>query len=269
VSAGRSALLAASLLIASASATGADAPDGAPEGSTPRQPLLGSTEAELREELGAALRPQKIELRPGQGLAALHPPAQAAGSVDPFAEQQRLVWQPNDGDLGRVEYELFRDRVYRVRWQLAERLERAWMAPLVEHLTAKLGEPYYDQRLEGKFGTGRATLRRAGWQHGPRNLEVRQLNPLVGGPIFLTLSDTATIKAIAASGGTAAPEPDATGPWWQEPMEPPQSLTAPERDALLVAFDAVLARADWPPEPSTDRSADEEEGEEEGEEPGE
>ena len=171
--------------------------------------------------------------------------APAADVKDPFSEQRRLVRQPDDEDVRRVEYELFRHRVYRVRWQLAERFERPWMAPLVAHLTAELGKPYYDQLIEGKFGSGRATLRRAAWQHKPRGLEVRQLNPLLGGPFFLTLSDQAAIKAIVASGGTAAPEPDSIGPWWQEPVKPPALLTARERDALLVAFDGVLAQAGW------------------------
>ncbi len=212
---------------------------------------------ELREEFGAALQPQPIErrrvLNPGKvelpagamvakGDARAEP---AAEPKDPFAGQQRLMRNSNAGDVQSVEYELFRNRVYRVRWQLAPRFERPLMTSLVAHLTPKLGKPYYDQLIEGKFGTGRATLRRAGWRDGPRSLEIRQLNPQVGGPIFLTLSDHATIQAIVASGGTAAPEPDSIGPWWQKPLKAFALLTAPERDALLVAFDGVLAEVDW------------------------
>ena len=168
-----------------------------------------------------------------------------ADAKDPFEGQQRLRRKPEGGDVQSVEYELFRGRVYRVRWQLAPRFERPLMTSLVAHLTPKLGKPYYDQLIEGKFGTGRATLRRAGWRDGPRSLEIRQLNPQVGGPVFLTLSDQATLRAIADAGGTAALEPDSIGPWWQKPIKPFAPLTAPERDALLVAFDGVLAEVDW------------------------
>ncbi len=105
--------------------------------------------------------------------------------------------------------------------------------------------PIQYQLIEGKFGSGRATLRRAAWRSGTRSLEVRQLNPLVGGPVFLTLSDQAKIRSILASGGTAAPEPDSIGPWWQKPVNPSAPLTVRERKALLAAFDVVLARANW------------------------
>ncbi len=222
-----------------------------------RPALLGREEAELRAEFGAALRPQPIERRrilnpgkivmpadvggAGDGTHALP----AAAAKDPFAGQLRLMRNPEAGEIQSVEYELFRGRVYRVRWQLAERFERPLMTSLVAHLTTKLGKPYYDQRIEGKFGTGRATLRRAGWRQGPRILEIRQLNPGVGGRIFLTLSDHATVQAIVESGGTAAPEPDSIGRWWQKPVKPFAHLTVTERDALLVAFDAVLAEVDW------------------------
>jgi hypothetical protein len=164
------------------------------------------------------------------------------------------VRQLDDADVRQMEYELFRGRVYRVRWRLAERFERPLMEPLVAHLTEELGKPYYDQLIEGRFGSGRATLRRAAWRQGPRTLEVRQLNPLLGGPIFLTLSSSATVQTIVASGGTAAPEPDSIGPWWQKPMKPPELLTARELDALLAAFDGVLARADWERQPPLDRA---------------
>jgi hypothetical protein len=187
------------------------------------------------------MRSHAAAVDPDAGLHA----APATGARDPFAEQLRLVRKSDDADVSRVEYELFRDRVYRVRWHLAERFERPLMAALVARWTQELGKPYYDQLIEGKFGSGRATLRRAAWQHKPRGLEVRQLNPLLGGPFFLTLSDQAAIKAIVASGGTAAPEPDSIGPWWQEPVKPPALLTARERDALLVAFDGVLAQVGW------------------------
>jgi hypothetical protein len=199
----------------------------------------------LRDEFGAALRPQPIERRRHLNPVASVEARTPADAKDPFGEQQRFARLPDAGDVARVEYELFRGRVYRVRWQFVERFERPLMTALVAHLTPKLGKPYYDQLIEGKFGSGRATLRRAAWRRGPRSLEIRQLNPLIGGPVFLTLSDQAAIQAIVASGGTAAPEPDSIGRWWQEPIEPSPPLTVVERDALLVALDAVLTRVDW------------------------
>ena len=225
-----------------------------------RPAVLGREEAALRQEYGAALKPQPIERRysldPGKGglpnaaakskeVEGEEPPTEVR---DPFAGQQRFMRKPVAGDVQSVEYELFRGRVYRVRWQLVERFERPLMASLVAHLTMKLGKPYYDQLIEGKFGTGRATLRRAGWRHGSLGLEVRQLNPQVGGSIFVTLSDQETIQDITESGGTAAPEPDSIGPWWQKPVKPFSQLTVSERDTLLIAFDEVLAEVGWEPE---------------------
>lgn len=256
----------ASLLLATA--VGAD--DPAPVEPSPRPALLGRGEADLRAEFGEALRSEAIEprrvsfpvpekLKSAAGTVAPGAAVRTAPegvAKDPFADQQRFVRNLKDSDVGRMEYELFRTRVYRVRWRLAERFERPIMASLVAHLTAELGKPYYDQLIEGKFGSGRATLRRAAWRTETRTLEVRQLNPLVGGPLFLTLSDQQKIKSIIASGGTAAPEPDSIGPWWQKPVKPLAPLTTRERTALLAAFDVVLARAHWSrPEPQPQASA--------------
>jgi hypothetical protein len=233
---------------------------GEPVESPARAALLGQSEAELRERHGAALRSRKIEARRalGTGLspALPGPPDSGSGSgsgsssregsvTDPFAGQRRLVRSLADADLRQVEYDLFGDRVYRVRWQLATRFERPIMAALVERLSAELGKPYYDQLIEGKFGSGRATLRRAAWRNGQHTLEVRQLTPLLGGPLFVTLSDRVALQAISAAGGTASPEPDSIGPWWQEPLPMADLLNAGERDALLAAFDRVLAQTGW------------------------
>lgn len=244
-----------------APATAAQEPDAQQESVT-APALLGYGEAELRAEFGAALKAQPIELRlaldpwkakiPVDALVAkavaedmapaVPPPADVK---DPFAGQLRLIRKPEAGDIQSVEYELYRGRIYRIRWQLAARFERPLMTSLVSHLANRLGKPYYDQLIEGKFGTGRATLQRAGWRRGSRILEVRQLNPRVGGAIFLTLSDHAIVRTIVESGGTAAPEPDSIGPWWQKPVKPFVHLSDPEREALLVSFDAVLAGVGW------------------------
>jgi hypothetical protein len=172
-------------------------------------------------------------------------PAPEAAAKDPFVDQKRFAVPQESPDVARIEFELYLDRVYRVRWALDERFERPLMPALVDHLSGELGAPYYDQLIEGKFGTGRATLRRAAWRIDDRNLEVRQLNPAVGGPIYLTLSDLAAIRQIVAAGETAAPEPDSIGPWWQKPVKDLPPLSSKERRTLLDGFDAVLAGVGW------------------------
>jgi len=241
------------------------APPSVLEEPGPRPALLGREESALRAEFGAALQSQPIEsrrvLNPGKVEMPSDAPVDSGDQgekkkdvdrdgastnpKDPFAGQQRLKRKPEAGDIQSVEYELFGRRVYRVRWQFDERFEQPLMTSLVAHLTTMLGKPYYDQLIEGKFGTGRATLRRAGWRSGSRSLEIRQLNPQVGGPIFLTLADQAIIQAIVESGGTAAPEPDSIGSWWQKPVKSVARPTTSERDALFVAFDGVLADVGW------------------------
>jgi hypothetical protein len=244
------------LAFASSDAVAEQAPT--PEASGSRPGLLGREESVLREEFGAALESQPIEQRRGFDPGQANMPSEAVeagkdvagggGTIepkDPFVEQLRLRRKPAAGNIQRVEYELFRSRVYRVRWQFVERFERPLMPSVVAHFTTTLGKPYYDQLIEGKFGTGRATLRRAGWRRGSQTFEVRQLNPQVGGPIYLTLSDLATIGTIVESGGTVAPEPDSIGPWWQKPVKSVEPLTASGRDDLLVAFDEMLAEVRW------------------------
>lgn len=226
---------------------------------------LGRNEAELRAEFGDALKLQPIVARrvlnPAQvkmpSPDAARPvapkddevppvePALDAEVKDPFSGQQRLTRKPKTGEVQLVEYELFQGRIYRVRWRLAERFERPLMSSLVPHVSTELGKPYYDQRILGKIGTGRATLRRAGWRDGFRSLEIRQLNPRVGGPLFVTLSDQSIVRKIGEFGGTAAPEPDSIGAWWEKPIKPFEPLVNPELKALLAAFDGVLGGVGW------------------------
>jgi len=226
-----------------------------------RAEWLGQSEGALRAEFGSSLLSEPI-VRRHETLAAIRPSTPGAGdepadrapgdqeaasseAKSPFKDQHRLVQKVRAGDISQVEYELFQDRVYRIRWQLAERFERPLIDPLVAHLTAKLGKPYYDQLIEGKFGSGRATFRRAAWRSGDRNLEIRQLNPLVGGSIFLTLSDVSTVRTIVASGGTAAPEPDSIGRWWTKPIRAPKPMSVAESEALLAAIDEMPIWSDW------------------------
>ncbi len=248
----RFAALVATLLLASA---GAGRP--AEEAPTPLPKRLGVTEEELRAEFGDALQIAKIE-RPlaltekimqarrrtdeEEASGTSEPPAERR---DLFAEQKRLVREVRGGDVRRVEYEIFRGKVYRVRWQLRDRFERPLMNPLVAHLSDRFGKPFYDQQIEGKLASGKATLRRAGWRRGSRSLELRQLHPFSGGPLFFTLSDQTAIRAIVASRGSVLPEPESSGVWWQEPVRRPAPLTPKERDSLLKSIDVLLSQIDF------------------------
>jgi hypothetical protein len=228
---------------------------------------LGSSEAVLRERHGEALREVRVErarslheqvyeLRRPAGQA---PDATAAtasteksapggesgaseAAPDPYARQRRLAREVGGGDVRRIEYDLLDGRVYRIRWQLAERFERPLMGPVVARLSERLGSPHYDQTLKAKLGSGRADLRRTGWERGGRALEVRQLHPFVGGPLYVTLADGAALQAIVAAGGAALPQPEEPGDWWRRPQQPPRLLEPEERDALLAALDGLIAQ---------------------------
>lgn len=237
----------------------ADASWGAEETPTPFPGRLGMTAAELRAEFGAALKRSAIE-RPvsltEQILQLRRQTAEAAAAEatapeptaeprDLYTEQERFERKLGRSDVARVEYQLFRGKVYRIRWQLSQRFERPLMNPLVAHLKQSLGEPRYDQQIEAKLASGKATLRRAGWRRGNRTLEVRQLHPLTGGPLYLSLSNETAIRGIIAARGAVQPEPDSTGPWWEKPVRRPTPLPPHERDSLLRSIDALLPQIDF------------------------
>jgi len=120
------------------------------------------------------------------------------------------------------------------------------MEPLVAHLRERLGPPAYDQTLAAKLGSGRSELRRTGWRRDGLALELRQLHPFTGGPLYLTLSDVAVMQAILEARATALPQPESSGEWWRRPQSPPALLTTAERDALLAAIDALIAGTGFP-----------------------
>ncbi len=214
---------------------------------------LGMSEAELRERFGPALASVPVEsVRSAheQLLEGVPPPTAGAPPVpapaDPFGEQQRLGRALASGDLRRAEYDLFRGRVYRLRWLLSERFERPLMEPLVAHLRESLGPPAYDQTLAARIGSGRSELRRTGWRRGGLALELRQLHPFTGGPLYLTLSDVAAMQAIVEARAAVLPQPETSGEWWRRPQSPPSLLTAEQRDQLLAAIDALVAGTGFP-----------------------
>lgn len=205
---------------------------------------LGTPEAALRERFAGALREEKVErLRSLQERildGAGTPPGEAAAEA--FAGQKRLVRELDGGDVARAEYDLFRGRVYRTRWRLAERFERPLMPPLVAHLSERFGEPAYDQTLEGRIGSPRAELRRVGWRREGRALELRQLHPMTGGPLYLTLSDPAAMQAIVEARALVMPQPERRESGVDELGRPPVLLSSKERESLLAGVDALLAQ---------------------------
>jgi hypothetical protein len=217
---------------------------------------LGMSEAELRQRFGLALEPVPVvPVRSVHEQLVEGGPAEPDGAkprsepVEPFAEQLRLGRTIAAGDLRRAEYDLFRGRAYRLRWLLSERFERPLMEPLVAHLRESLGPPAYDQTLAAKLGSGKSELRRTGWRRGRLALELRQLHPFTGGPLYLSLSDVAAMHAIVEARATALPQPETSGEWWRRPQQPPALLTTSERDRLLAAIDAVVAGTGFPAAP--------------------
>jgi hypothetical protein len=215
-------------------------------GASDRGRSARTEESKLRAAWGDALQPQKIEhLDPDFQRLARRPPSDDSTKAgpDPYADQLRLKRVLTEGDVRVVEYELFRGRVYRIRWKLSERFHAPIMDDFVHQAAHCYGPFLYDQTIEAKLGSGESTLRRAGWERSGRLLEIRQLNPLGGGPLFVTVTDRKISKAIIAARGTLAPEPERRSePWWQRKDTSPAPPSESERNALVRALAAVLSK---------------------------
>jgi len=208
---------------------------------------LGAEERQLRAAWGDALEPQTIEhLGPDFQRLAPRPEPDDSGAkagANPYADQLRLRRVLTEGDVRRVEYELFRGHIYRIRWELSDRFHAPIMDDFVRQAAHCYGPFRYDQTIEAKLGSGEATLRRAGWERDGRLLEIRQLNPLGGGPLFVTVTDRKNSKAIIAARGSLAPEPTRRAePWWQRKNRSPAPPSDDERSALIRALAAVLSQ---------------------------
>ena len=213
---------------------------------------LGAEEADLRAAWGDALRAGTIEhLAPDFYRLAPKPEArvekaQAAEDADPYAGQLRLQRTLAEGEIRSVEYELYRGRVYRIRWELSERFHAPIMENLVHQASHCYGPPEYDQTIEALIASGEATRRRAGWRRDGRLLEIRQLNPLLGGPVFVTVTDMNATQKIIEARGTVAPEPERRPePWWKRANTRLHLPDHEERDALAREFAALLSQSDF------------------------
>jgi hypothetical protein len=208
---------------------------------------LGAQERTVRAAWGDALKPQPIDhLDPDFQRLARPPAAGESGAksgADPYADQVRLKRRLGKGDVRSVEYELYRGRVYRIRWELGDRFHVQIMDDFVHQAVHCYGPFRYDQTIEAKLGSGEATRRRAGWERKGRLLEIRQLNPLGGGPVFVTMTDREISKAIIAAQGSLAPEPERRSEaWWQRKGTSAAPPSEKERSALVRAFAAVLSQ---------------------------
>jgi len=180
---------------------------------------LGESEALLRSAFGDAL-------------------ADAGGGAS-----RRLTRRLADSDVASIDYDLHGGRVYRIRWRLAERFEAPVLATLRVQAVACLGDPAYDQTIEPKAIQGKPVVRRIGWNHGAKRIELRQVHPLTGGPVYLSVADRAALDAALKDEAEAMAEPTAAEPWWQKPRMPHIPDEA-ERRRLADAFGSLLAQVD-------------------------
>ena len=206
-------------------------------------PLLGASGEALRGRFGEALRRVEVvvpdtvyeQVLEGSG-------GRRRQGAEPAVGEQTRWSRAADGAVSREEYDLAEDRVYRVRWQLAERYEHPLLDEVVARAAKRFGRPAYDQTMRAKPGSARADLRRVGWNLGGRALEIRQLHPFTGGPIFVSLADRAALQAIVDRRETPLPQPDSTGAWWRRAQRPPSALNEAERRTRVDEIGALLDR---------------------------
>lgn len=230
--------------------------DEAADAKAPVPVRFGTTEEALRERFGSALREEPVEEKKHPGYAFMEEKMRARklpGESDaedseplvvqnPFEGQKKLVRTISGGDIVAAEYDLYKGKVYGIRWKLAERFERTIIEDYVAAATERYGTPDYDQYVGAKFGSGKVDLRRAGWSRKDKLLEVRQLDPNSGGPVYVMIADRTVYRAIVAAKGVVAPAPDTMKAWWERPARQYQPMTKGERETLLAAFGAVLDR---------------------------
>lgn len=238
-------LFATWVFAARALAVGAVPPAGAAPAPLALPPLLGASSETLRARFGDALRRVEVTVPDSlyeQVLEGSRPAPPGKSPAKKAATAQTRWGRAADGAVRREEYDLAEDRVYRVRWHLAEGYEHPLMNEVVARAAQRFGRPAYDQTLRAKPGSPRADLRRAGWTLDGRALEIRQLHPFTGGPIFVSLADRAALQAIVDRHEIPLPQPDTTGAWWRRAQRPPSALKEAERRARVDEIDALLER---------------------------
>lgn len=191
---------------------------------------LGMSEATLHTQVGVLRR---------------DPVTPPVAAVEEGATAGPVRWtRVASGELTHAEYDVWQDRVYRIRWRLAARYERPVLDALFERARICFGAPDFDQTFEAEPGSAAATLRRIGWTHGDRSIELRQLHPLHGGPVYLSVTSRVTLRELGAAAHARLPEPDRSGPWWKRAQKPLEIVTTEERKALGDAFMTLLSQLD-------------------------
>lgn len=172
-------------------------------------------------------------------------PTVAPEISEPLLEKGLRRWiRQASGELQTVEYELWQDRVYRIRWRLGKSFERPMLDEFARHGETCFGRPEFDQTFEAEPGSPAATLRRIGWIHDKRRVEIRQLHPLRGGPVYLTVSDGPILRELGVAGLGPFPEPSKSKPWWQRSTAPLSPVSAEEQHELGQAFLGLLSQLD-------------------------
>lgn len=183
---------------------------------------LGMVEAELRARVTGLRRDPAPESAPDRDDLQLW-----SRDIDVESESE---------DVARIQYELWQGRVYRIRWRLAPAFERPIFDELAERGRFCLGAVDLDQTFEAEPGSAEATLRRVVWTHADRRIELRQLHPLAGGPVYLSATDLEALRAIGSAERAPFPDPSRSAPWWTRSLRPPKPVAAEERGRLGRRF---------------------------------
>lgn len=203
---------------------------------------LGMTEAELRARV-AGLRRDTV-LGTSSETDALQRWSREVGTgvegEDGNGTEDGKKAGDEAGDVVLIQYELWQGRVYRIRWRLAPAFERPIFDELAERGRFCLGEADLDQTFEAEPGSADATLRRVVWTHESRRIELRQLHPLGGGPVYLSATDVATLRAIGAEERAPFPDPSRSAPWWTRSLRPPKPAAPEERARLGKRFLSLI-----------------------------
>lgn len=178
------------------------------------------------------------------GLQVAGAPTPGSESIPAPSERPARFERESAGNLARVEYESWRGSVYRIRWRLADRFERPMLDEFSRRASTCFGPPEFDQTFRAEPGSADATIRRIGWTHGERRIELRQLHPLRGGPVYLTVTSEKTMRALARAGLSGFPPPRSTEPWWRRSLEAPRPVAPEERKRLGDAFQGLLSQLD-------------------------
>ncbi len=192
---------------------------------------LGISAGELEERFGDALVPGRLSLTelPARNLDGTR-----------LSIFHRKIDSP---EVAYVEYELFDDRVFRIRWSLTDRFDRPIYSYLLSRARRRLGEPKVDELIGANPHGNPAeapVLHYSSWRLDAYSLELRQLEPLSGGTVFLTLADERMALEARIAHNPPVAQPDRMIPFWQREDPRLKIPTETERWQLMWTFDDVV-----------------------------